>query len=388
MRKLSLIAAAGLLAVPYAANAESLDDILASNGVLSTSNAVPAKLSYDDGVRIEAEGFDMKMNLHIQTNASYQEYENSEARGKEDRTDFDVPRARLLFGGNLLGGDASYFLQADFVGNHEEGGDTSQLKDAWLRFNWGKEAGVQMGQFKVPFGRQELASDAKLEFVERSQASDVFTPSRDRGAMVSGSSGDIGYAAGVFNGSSDGETYTTDGVDTNLRGGAQVYYSSANYGSRSMEGDYNNTDGMGYTAGLSADYEEDKIEGVVNDVLILGGDAALRSGGFALQGEFFWATIDPDEGDSSDNIGYYLQAGYMVVPKEWEVAGRFSGVNPDSDGGPLGADDLYQYALAVNRFFNGHNLKLTLQVTFNQTDTDEGDDTTDTRYEAQVNGWF
>ncbi len=173
MRKLSLLAAAGLLAVPMTASAESLDDILANNGALATSNAVPAKLSYDDGVKIEADGFDMKVNLHIQANASYRDYEDAEARGKNDRTSFDVPRARVIFGGNLLGGDASYFLQADFVGDHEEEGDDSQLKDAWLRFKWSKEAGFQMGQFKVPFGRQELVSDAKLEFVERSLVSDA-----------------------------------------------------------------------------------------------------------------------------------------------------------------------------------------------------------------------
>ncbi len=389
MRKLSLLAAAGLIVVPMTASAESLDDILASNGALATSSAVPAKLSYDDGVRIEADNFDMKLNLHIQANAAYEDFEDASDRGLSDRTSFDVPRARIIFGGNLLGGEASYFLQADFVGDHEEGGDSSQLKDAWLRWNWNKDVGFQMGQFKVPFGRQELASDAKLEFVERSEASDVFTPSRDRGAMISGASGDIGYAIGAFNGGSDGENYVSEGVDTNLRGGAQVYWSNSDYGSRSMEGDYNNTDGTGLTAGLSTDYEQDTVDGVDYDAFLLGGDVGLRTGGFALQGELFWAWYDPDQddSDSSNDLGYYVQAGYMVVPKEWEVAGRFSGVNPDSDGSVLGTDDSYEYAIAVNRYYNGHNLKLTLQATFDQEDGDEND-TLDSRYEAQVNGYF
>ena len=399
MRKLSLLAAAGLLAVAMTAKAESLDDILASNGVLATSSAAPAKLSYADGVKIEAPdaGFDMKINLLIQATASYTDYENASERGLNDKTSFDIPRARLIFGGNLLNGEVSYFLQADFVGNQNDAtddntddtGDTSELKDAWLRWNWNKDIGLQMGQFKVPFGRQELVNDHLLQFISRSQASDDFTPGRDRGSMISGKTGDIGYALGVFNGQSDGENFNTAGVDPDLQGGGQVYFSSSNYGSRKSEGDYEQTEGVGFTAGVSSDVMQGTNDGDDFTLVEVAGDAGLRSEGLSLQAEYFWASYDPDGGDNSNNTGYYAQAGYMVVPKEWEVAGRFSGVNPDSDGSPLGSNDQYQYALAINRFYNGPNLKLTLQATFDQTDGNgEEEDTLDQVYEAQVSGYF
>ena len=59
--------------------------------------------------------------------------------------------------------------------------------------------------------------------------------------------------------------------------------------------------------------------------------------------------------------GWYAQAGYMVVPGAWEIAARYSIVDPDTDS----ADNQKTEAMVgLNHFIGGagHAMKLTADV--------------------------
>ena len=59
----------------------------------------------------------------------------------------------------------------------------------------------RVGQYKVPFGRQELNSSSALQFVDRAITNNEFGNGRDRGASLNGVLGNyIAYGAGAFNG--------------------------------------------------------------------------------------------------------------------------------------------------------------------------------------------
>ncbi len=66
---------------------------------------------------------------------------------------------------------------------------------------------LKAGQFKAPFGRQELTSSGNQQFVDRSIASVLFAPARQIGLQIGGQFGFgtavpdmITYAGGIFNG--------------------------------------------------------------------------------------------------------------------------------------------------------------------------------------------
>lgn len=84
----------------------------------------------------------------------------------------------------------------------DKDGRTLKLMDFYLEYSFSKAVRLRAGQFKVPFGRQELVSDYLLQMTGRSIASDFFAPKRDRGMMIFGTSetGRIGYSLGLFNG--------------------------------------------------------------------------------------------------------------------------------------------------------------------------------------------
>jgi len=107
-------------------------------------------------------------------------------------------RIRPLFEGTLFNAIEFRFMP-DF------GQSTYQIQEAYLELKSMKFAKLRVGKFKEPIGLEVLRSDRELTFAERSLASDL-VPLRYVGAQVSGSvlSESISYAAGYFNGSSDG----------------------------------------------------------------------------------------------------------------------------------------------------------------------------------------
>lgn len=101
--------------------------------------------------------------------------------------------------------EGTLFNAVDFRFMPDFGQSTYQIQEAFLELKSVKFAKLRIGKFKEPIGLEVLRSDRDLTFAERSLASDL-VPLRYIGAQVSGSvlSDSISYAAGYFNGSSDG----------------------------------------------------------------------------------------------------------------------------------------------------------------------------------------
>lgn len=108
---------------------------------------------------------------------------------------FLLRRARLGVEGKL----AKYFeykLLGDFADTRG-----TPLRDAYVTVHKVDELQLRLGQFKEPFGQEELSPVTSVDFVERSMV-DNLVPSRSPGLMVFGSinKGVFEYYAGAFNG--------------------------------------------------------------------------------------------------------------------------------------------------------------------------------------------
>lgn len=111
---------------------------------------------------------------------------------------FVLRRVRPIFEGTVY----KYF---DFKIMPDFGGGTTVLQEAYFDAKFHPALQVRMGKFKTPFGLERLQSARDLEFVERSQVTNL-APNRDLGIHLFGnlSGGKINYAAGVVNGVADG----------------------------------------------------------------------------------------------------------------------------------------------------------------------------------------
>jgi hypothetical protein len=87
---------------------------------------------------------------------------------------FSIRRARLITDGFFLRKETKYHLQLTL-----EGGSVS-LRDLYIDSSYDMW-GVRLGQWKVPYNREEINSSSRLELVDRSMINEFFYLGRDIG---------------------------------------------------------------------------------------------------------------------------------------------------------------------------------------------------------------
>jgi len=416
MRKISLIAAASMLVLPALAQAKPLNELLAANGgVLGAKEASPAKVSYsngaNNGLMMDFGDSTLRSNLGLQSVFSFNDPE-----GGEDSTSFDVRNARLELAGSVMNGEFGWVVSNDFGStNTDSAGSGSTLQDAYFDWNLCEGEGIRFGQFKTGYGHQWNVSYAAQQFIDRSNVTELFNINRQGGIAYFGNIGDFGrHSLGLFNGSQVREGNATEGVNTGgndnkVMGVYDISFNLAGDYDRSYEGAPMGGD---LSAGMGASVYYGQGDATLGDFASdfdnygANVDLGLRSGEFSFQAEGFYAGQNWDQEtaagvDGYDNFGLYAQAGYFVVPTEWEVAGRFGWISFDDDFAgfnsqsglftvPTGVDNQYEINLVVSYYINGHNLKFQTGPSWviNQAQDDNADDTTDFRYQAGLMGHF
>lgn len=109
---------------------------------------------------------------------------------------FQIRRARLGLSGTLW---KNYELKVETNLN----GGGAALTDGYLNLKHLPWAQLRVGQFKEPFGLENMSSTNYIDFIERSMAAtNTGAPLRDIGIMVYGKpwAGQVEYGLGVFNG--------------------------------------------------------------------------------------------------------------------------------------------------------------------------------------------
>ena len=402
MRKMSLLASAGLFALPVVAQAMPLNELLADKGAAPA----PAHVYYQNGTRLEFPdaGFDMKLNVQLQALYTY-----TDLKGGPDTNDFGVKNARLELSGHLLNKEFSYKLQNDFTTS----GDTNTgVQDAWFEWNSCDAVNVRFGQFKTPFGRQWLNNDYALEFIDRSKVTRDMTFAREGGVEFNGTVGDLGYhylalmnGNSVINGRAEGTN--VPGIDPNMIGVYHIGLSLVGDYDRSYEGDPKNTQDFALGMGAGAYYGNGHVQSALIEILDAtqsygaSADLGARYMGWSGQAEFLYNGMRFDEKvgaldiKSEDMYGLYVQTGYFFVPKEWEIAARWGGSQVSKNAAQTFgiAKDQSEVSVVLGYYLNGHNLKILTGPTWQTRKeyTGEGDSTknyTDFLYQVGFFGYF
>ncbi|MDR2337174.1 MAG: OprO/OprP family phosphate-selective porin [Deltaproteobacteria bacterium] len=356
--------------------------------IQNSSAADGARITYDKGTKIEIPeaGFNLKINTEVNVAYSY----TSINRGGAEKNSFDPFRERITLQGDVANKKFSYYTQYKFAGSNITAFGDNDIRDqfsarsssasfpdedpslveAWVQYNIDEQFKVRFGRQKLQFGYSQPAATTKLEFFTRPLAYQVlgelykYIPSIDVGTTgyykVNVDNSVLTATLGGFNSKSKAADR-----DTYVAGVASINY-AANGFDRTAEGDLGYTKGVAWTTGLSGLYNQmylGNIE-IEEDVYNIGLDFGLRTKGLSLQSEVFTTIVDPELGKNSNNYGYYIQAGYFVVPKDIEVALRFSGVSLDKHFVRNSSSDSFEYSAVLNKYILGHNLKLQTSVSY------------------------
>lgn len=124
---------------------------------------------------------------------------------EEHIQDFLIRRARLILRGKISSLEIVAQLGQDNIGSKVLRDDAGfRFKDAFINYRKADVLQVAVGQFKVPFLRQNLESGFNQLLVDRSLVSALrpaIEGQRDQGGMIWGSHGGFQYRAALFDGS-------------------------------------------------------------------------------------------------------------------------------------------------------------------------------------------
>jgi hypothetical protein len=227
------------------------------------------------------------------------------------------------------------------------------------------------GQFKVPFGRQEMTSSGSQQFVDRALVSNEYSRGRDTGFAVQGAvwSNKLEYRAGIFNG--NGLTRTTndnDSLQVNARlmwqpNGNQVLAQRAWIsGALYSEADFESTTVPLYALAINFEHSDFHRTTTGNDLKsnVVGFDGVFKYKGFFATGEYYLRRRTPETGAKFDSNGGFIQVGQMLNQfRTWEAAIRY-GQREVSD--LVDNDTHKEIRGALSYYYRRHSLKFQIDV--------------------------
>jgi hypothetical protein len=286
----------------------------------------------------------------------------TEERG-QSKGSFRIRRAKTTFEGWFWKPELTYEVQLNWA-EPEAGASTDKpLEDLYINWDASKTEAFQIrfGQFKVPLGRQEMATSIGLQFADRSLLTFEFTRGRDRGVQFWGRLADRKFIwyAGVFNGN---PASRIENENTKFQYNARLDFQPWGEVGKS-EGDFESTDHPLVAIGVQ--FENNNLFGAtaagigggsVSDLntTIFGGDIVFKYKGLSLFGEYFHRNREPEQGDSFLSPGYNFQAGYFLIRDKLEVAFRYAGWDPTDQ---VANNDRTEIGGVINYFVREHRFK-------------------------------
>ena len=315
---------------------------------------------YNRGFFFRTSEFELKISTRTQFRYTFTDFDDESP--SPDRGEFSIPRARLRLDGFAFYPWLKYKIQYDFMGQSYVVTTTPSverlrgpdLRDLYLDIVYKPWTSVRLGQFKVPFGQQELTSSGDQEFVDRSIASLAFATvegERQVGAMLWGTSFEklFGYEVGVFNGNSR-NNLTND--NPGYLFAARVHF-DPNGEFKLSESAVDNPENLLYTIGAAYIYNErDAAADLARQSLE--GFFSLKYRRWFVLADYYVRSVEQLAGPDVDSQGLIGQLGFFIVPGKIEVAGRYSEVDSDID---LPDTTSQESRVGFGWYFRKHDLK-------------------------------
>ena len=238
------------------------------------------------------------------------------------------------------------------------------------------ELNIKVGQYKAPFGLEQLTSDAKLFTPERSLVTTALTPERQIGVQIWGKplanlwpeqKDLITYYAGIFNGTGRNITVNDNNEfmyvgrmevqalrskilneEVTVKLGAQGLSSRDETGTTISSLQSENSDGSLSAFNLPSRGTREAY----------GFDFSLRAGPFDFVAEYLNEEVSPRGPAPLFNRftadGYYLQGSYFLIPKKLQLVTKWESFDP----GQTANDDIDSISGGLNYLIKGDDIKL------------------------------
>jgi phosphate-selective porin OprO/OprP len=334
---------------------------------------------------VQQRGPELKLTLGGFIQMNFEDGDVSAFEGRFGQTAlkdrFRLRRARI----NLTGDFAEQFdfkVEGDFGQSDGISGNRTAFSatDIWVNWHQFPAAQVKLGQYKAPFGLDQLTPDTNLLTIERTLPTGAITPDRQIGIELWGKpfaaiwpdqADLLTYFAGIFNG--NGKNITNNDNNNFM------------YVGRLESTLFKNVFGKGSFLKLGADILNSRDDEGTNisqsltllvnsdgslSPFVLPGpdertawsvDAWLRMGPFDLIAEFLQEHVDPRtvngvppgfEQFTTD--GFYVTGAYYLIPKKLQAVVQWQHLNP----GQKGNDGISSIVGGLNYYIRGDDIKV------------------------------
>lgn len=295
---------------------------------------------------------------------------------------FRLRRARI----NLTGDFAEQFefkIEGDFENSDGIASNRTAFEATDIFVNWHAipEANIKMGQWKAPFGLEQITPDTLIFTIERSLPTGAITPERQIGVQVWGKPFTnlwpeqkdlLTYYVGLFNGNGRNTTVNDNnnfmyvgrlellpfkgkllGQDSSLKLGADFL---------------NSRDDKGTNISQTLNLLVNK-DGSLSPFVLPGADERtawsldmwLNVGPFDLIGEYFQEDVDgrtvagvaPGFANFEPS-GWYVQGSYFLIRKKLQAVLKWEALNP----GQFGNDGIHSITGGLNYYIHGDGIKV------------------------------
>lgn len=318
---------------------------------------------YDDGLVFQTKRGNFRVRYRTLLQYQFSATNNDDNGGTN--TEFYFRRIRLKFDGHVFRPWLTYKLQLsrDDVNIGQEGdGSGVEIKDVYIDLVYFDKIFPRIGQFKVPFNREQLNSGTALLLVERSIVNSEFSLGRKIGGALYGFLGKhLAYGAAVFTAPGTDDTSDASSVDSEtfagrvqLNFGGTLEYSNQGFpvgGDYAIVPDFTKVPILVFGAALFAlpslsVKENDGDSGALiqrfielgiskGNVVSATGDASYKLPRFNIEAAYIGRWIDPEIGGGATvyDHGVRIQTGLFLIPDLIEVAGRWAFVSYDTSPG-------------------------------------------------------
>lgn len=285
--------------------------------------------------------------------------DRGDLRWGTDHDRFYLRRVRL----NTLGQFAEHFdfrAELEVTGTLGEAtGMRAQLTDGWVNWNRYDAVRVKVGQFYPAQGFEKRQAPAIWHSAEMSLASDQMLLDRQIGAQLWGDGWEkrTGWAFGIFNGMNANNSFNdNDNFMVVARIEGRPFrgrlWGSDGHWNIGLSGYHADHDRLPMPQGLIRPGDTNVFAG---QRLGLGVDTQFQLGRVDVWGEYIRTELDPDAGSRYDAEGWYVLAGYYVIPKRLQALVKYETFDPDTS---VSGDATDTWTFGLSYAFRGYNLKV------------------------------
>jgi phosphate-selective porin OprO/OprP len=323
--------------------------------------------------------FYLEMSNRIQVRYTFQQPDDSvtlpgTGGAGDSKGSFRIRRAKFKLEGWFYKPTLEYELQMNWT-DVVNTPASQMLEDANIDWDISKNKNfrVKFGQFKAPYGRQQLTSSGAQQFVDRSMIDGAFNPARETGLSLWGTLGTnkIDWRAMISNG--NGRTQVLNDNDKYLYTARVMWQALGNvrmnqWGSGPLltEGDLGDSAAANSPLlAIAGEYANDDRHRTTtgNDLKnsTWGADYTFKYKGFASVADANWRTSTPETGAEFKTKGFLGQASFAWkapgIPGAsfWELAGRYAWRDPSD---LVDNNDIKEYGGAASYYYNRHILKV------------------------------